>query len=226
MPKILASIKDLSEAKILINTDIDIIDLKDPLKGALGRLSEQDIIDIIKFIDKKKLTSSTVGDLPNNEALISKNVNEISATAVDFIKIGVYDNFYINTLCKIKSSTRLIAVFFADVFLPTESEIRSLKESGFSGVMVDTSNKKLGNLFAHTSSSEISNFLEIAKKLDLLTGVAGSINETHIAEIIKLNPNYMGFRGALCKDKLVRNSEISQHSVNNIINLVNNLKQN
>ena len=129
MPKILASIKDLSEAKILINTDIDIIDLKDPLKGALGRLSEQDIIDIIRFIDKKKLTSSTVGDLPNNEALISKNVNEISATAVDFIKIGVYDNFYINTLCKIKSSTKLIAVFFADVFLPTESEIRSLKES-------------------------------------------------------------------------------------------------
>ena len=101
----------------------------------------------VNFIDKKKLTSSTVGDLPNNEALISHNVNEISATAVDFIKIGVYDNFYINTLCKIKSSKKLIAVFFADVFLPTESEMISLKESGFSGVMVDTSNKKLGNLF-------------------------------------------------------------------------------
>jgi len=53
MPKILASIKNLSEAKILINTDIDIIDLKDPLKGALGRLGGKDIIDIINFIDKK-----------------------------------------------------------------------------------------------------------------------------------------------------------------------------
>ena len=41
MSKILASIKDLSEAKILINTDIDIIDLKDPSKGALGRLEKK-----------------------------------------------------------------------------------------------------------------------------------------------------------------------------------------
>ena len=112
MSKILASIKDLSEAKILMGTDIDIIDLKDPSKGALGRLKKNDIEIIVNFINKKKLTSSTVGDLPNDKELISKNVNEISLTNVDFIKIGVYNNDYIKTLCNIKSSKKLIAVFF------------------------------------------------------------------------------------------------------------------
>ena len=36
MPKILASIKNLKEVKLIINTDFDIIDLKDPSNGALG----------------------------------------------------------------------------------------------------------------------------------------------------------------------------------------------
>ena len=74
MSKILASIKNLSEAKILIDTDIDIIDLKDPSKGALGRLDKYDIDTIVSYINNKKLTSSTIGDLPNDEILISKNI--------------------------------------------------------------------------------------------------------------------------------------------------------
>ena len=75
----------------------DIIDLKDPSKGALGKLNNSDIEEIINFIAKKKLTSSTKGDLPNNKELISKNVSELSVTDNDFIKIGVFDNNYIKT---------------------------------------------------------------------------------------------------------------------------------
>ena len=224
MSKILASIKDLSEAKILIDTDIDIIDLKDPSKGALGRLEKNDIEIIVNFINKKKLTSSTVGDLPNDKELISENVNEVSSTNVDFIKIGVYDNSYIKTLCNIKSCKKLIAVFFADKFLPTKNEIAELKESGFSGIMVDTSNKKSGNLFNHVTHSQIKNFLTIAKSMNLLTGIAGSINKTHINDIIKLNPNYMGFRGALCENNALRSSNISAENVNDIVKLVRNYK--
>ena len=43
-------------------------------------------------------------------------------------------------------------------------------------------------------------------------------------DIIKLNPNYMGFRGALCENRTMRNSKISADSVNSIVNLVRNFK--
>ena len=224
MSKILASIKNLSEAKILIDTDIDIIDLKDPSKGALGRLDKYDIDTIVSYINNKKLTSSTIGDLPNDEILISKNVDEVSNTNVDFIKIGVYEKGYINTLSKIRSCKMLIAVFFADKFLPTKKNIETLKNSGFKGVMIDTSDKKSGNLFNYKSYLEINNFLTVARSMNLLTGIAGSINESHINDIIKLNPNYMGFRGALCENRTMRNSKISADSVNSIVNLVRNFK--
>ena len=49
MLKILASIQNISEAKILINSDIDIIDLKDPSKGALGKLNINPLEDKICY---------------------------------------------------------------------------------------------------------------------------------------------------------------------------------
>ena len=79
----------------------------------------------------------------------------------------------------------LIAVFFADKFLPTKKDIETLKNSGFKGVMIDTSDKKSGNLFNYKSYLEIKNFLTVARNMNLLTGIAGSINESHINDIIK-----------------------------------------
>tara|TARA_X000000368_G_scaffold166697_1_gene131515 strand:+ start:701 stop:1393 length:693 start_codon:yes stop_codon:yes gene_type:complete len=225
MSKVLGSIKDLSEAKLLLKTDIDIIDLKDPSNGALGRLSNDDINNIVEYVANKKLTSSTIGDLPNNIEIIKKNVDEISSTNVNFIKIGVYKKEYIKTLCDIKSCKKLIAVFFADIFLPSSKDINKLKNSSFSGVMIDTSNKKSGNLLDHVSYSDINDFLKIAKNFNLLTGVAGSINETHVNELIKLNPDYMGFRGALCEISSLRNSNISTKNVNHILDIIKKQKK-
>ncbi|MEL0102599.1 MAG: (5-formylfuran-3-yl)methyl phosphate synthase [Gammaproteobacteria bacterium] len=222
MSKVLGSIKDLSEAKLLLKTDIDIIDLKDPSKGALGRLSNVDIKNIVKYVNNKKLTSSTVGDLPNNIEVIKKNVDEISSTNINFIKIGVYEKNYIKTLCDIKSCKKLIAVFFADIFLPSHKDIKNLKDSGFYGVMIDTSDKKSGNLLNYISYSEINDFLLTAKNFKLLTGIAGSINETHVDELVKLKPDYMGFRGALCEVRSLRNSSICTKNVNNLINIIKN----
>jgi len=224
MPKILASIKNLKEVKLIINTDIDIIDLKDPSNGALGKLNDGDIRIITEYVNNKKLTSSTIGDLPNDLELISENVKNISKTKVDFIKIGVYDPQYISTLCSINSQKKLIAVFFADRFLPNKNDLKKISDSGFFGVMIDTSNKNAGNIFDHTNLINLNIFIKNAEKFQLLTGIAGSVNENHIDKLINLNPNYIGFRGALCENKGIRSSNISKKNVVNIINLVNSSK--
>ena len=90
--------------------------------------------------------------------------------------------------------------------------------------MIDTSNKNAGNVFDHTSINNLNIFIKKSEKLKLLTGIAGSVNETHIDKLIRLNPNYVGFRGALCENKNIRASNISKKNVINIINLVNHSK--
>ena len=222
MSKVLGSIKNLEEAKTLLNSSIDIIDLKDPSKGALGKLENSEMNLILDYINNKKLTSSTVGDLPNDENIIADTVQDVSEKNVDFIKIGVYEKNYIQTLCKVKSNKKLIAVFFADKFIPDLIILETLKKSGFSGVMIDTCNKSLGNLFNHISLYEIDKFLTNTKKVNLISGIAGSINSEHLDRIVELNPTYIGFRGALCEDNKLRNSSISKNNVENILNLIKN----
>ena len=178
------------------------------------------IVELVSFFLSIKfiiLTISLIFNLP--KAPFDGSLRSIISIS-EFIKIGVYERSYINTIAEVNSCKKLIAVFFADLFLPKEKDLLFLKESGFSGVMIDTSNKKLGNLFDHASFSEINSFISNAKKLNLLTGIAGSINESHINQISKINPNYMGFRGALCENKLIRNSTISAKNVKNIVHQV------
>ena len=43
-------------------------------------------------------------------------------------------------------------------------------------------------------------------------------------KVIKQTLNYMGFRGALCENKEIRNSNISISAVKNIINKIKNYK--
>ncbi len=86
--------------------------------------------------------------------------------------------------------------------------------------MLDTSDKNSGNIFCHASHNQIQIFLINAKKYDLINGIAGSVNEEHIGELIQLSPNIIGFRGAFCENKKSRKSSISLKNVENIVNLI------
>ena len=46
---------------------------------------------------------------------------------------------------------------------------------------------------------EIIKFVSQAKQQQLLCGLAGSLRITDINNLFALNPDYLGFRGALCK---------------------------
>ena len=77
----------------------------------------------------------------------------------------------------------------------------------------------------HSTLEELKVYVsERKKKRDVLFLGIFTINKTHIDDIIKLNPNYMGFRGALCENNALRSSNISAQNVNDIIKLVRDYK--
>ena len=67
-------------------------------------------------------------------------------------------------------------------------------------MMLDTADKTMGNLRSHMQDKEIGSFVIHAKSYGLLAGLAGSLKASDIAPLLKLEPDYLGFRGALCKD--------------------------
>lgn len=51
------------------------------------------------------------------------------------------------------------------------------------------------------SQQQLTEFLQHGKQYGLLTGLAGSLNLTDVATLIPLEPDYLGFRSALCRDE-------------------------
>jgi uncharacterized protein (UPF0264 family) len=220
MTGMLASVNSLDESRLILNTSVDIIDLKQPKQGALGALSTETVQNIVQAVNKKKLVSATVGDLPMQPELIFNAVSKMADTGVDFIKIGFFpDGDWQGTASKLSILTeqghKLIAVFFADT-QPDLNFIKSLKIAGFSGVMLDTMNKVKGSLSKVMTVSEIKSFVRIAKDSGLLCGLAGSLKEHDIPELLKLDADYLGFRGALCH-KQNRTAQLNIKSINSIL---------
>ena len=202
MTGLLASVNSLEEALIVLDSDVDIIDLKQPALGALGALDTQLVSQIVTSIAAKKTLSATVGDLPMQADLLFNAVKAMADTGVDYIKIGFFPNgdwqVVIDKLSLLTvQGLKLIAVLFADQ-QPDLKVVEQLAKAGFTGVMLDTMDKNNGSLTHVMPFSDIQQFVTLAKQYHLLCGLAGSLRKSDIDTLRPLKADYLGFRGALC----------------------------
>lgn len=201
MTKMLASVNSLAEARIVLALAVDIIDLKQPEQGALGALSAKAVKTIVQDVAGRIPVSATIGDLPMQADIIYQATLQMAKTGVDFVKIGFFpdgdSSAVIRKLANISPQQKLIAVLFADA-LPDLAILNALKTAGFAGVMLDTMYKDQGSLVKVLPDSVLQHFVTACKKQNLLSGLAGSLRLSDIALLLTYQPDYLGFRGALC----------------------------
>lgn len=202
MTKMLASVCDLEEALIAKMTKVDMIDLKQPSKGALGALPIELVREIVAALGKQCLTSATIGDLPLIPEIICPTILTMSKTGVSYIKVGFFDNNdwhkALAELSKLaQQNIQLIAVLFADTD-PDLSYLPAIKNAGFKGVMLDTVFKGNGSLLRHMSDMQLKQFVQQAKELGLISGLAGSLTLEDVSLLMPYQADYLGFRSALC----------------------------
>lgn len=203
MTKWLASVQSLEEAKTLLAVLPDILDMKDPSKGALAALPVEVVAEIVSMIDGRCLTSATVGDLPMQADLMGKAMITMASSNVDYIKIGVFPSDNLKTCIQTlehvikKLKTPVIAVLFADKSIDLDN-IPHLKASGFAGVMVDTAIKNGQGLLNHWDKAQLTHFIDAVHQYEMLCGLAGALKVEDIAELNPLSADYFGFRSALC----------------------------
>lgn len=204
MANMLASVNCLAEALTALAAGVDIIDLKQPAAGALGALAFSDIREIVAHIAGRCPISATIGDLSLQPEIVYPAVAEIATTGVDYIKIGFFPGgdplAVIASLRPLCDDQALIAVLFADAE-PDFALLPDLKLAGFTGVMLDTQHKHAGSLLQLLSPATLSEFVNQARNLSLLTGLAGSLRLQDIPELKQLAADYLGFRGALCQQQ-------------------------
>ena len=206
MTGMLASVRNLEEAKVVYECGADIIDLKEPKHGALGAIPLDMMHCIVDTLWEKCLISATTGDLPADAATIEEQVLKTAETGVDYVKVGMFSKHHLESClprlapCASRGIS-IIAVMFADLNSDLDSTIDDVKNAGLKGVMLDTARKGSGSLLKHVNLQHLKQFVNHSRQKGLLTGLAGSLTIEDIPGLIQAGPHYIGFRTALCSRK-------------------------
>ncbi len=204
MTGMLASVSSLDEARIVFDAGADIIDLKNPSVGALGAVPLKTAREVVRYIDGRCTVSATTGDLPMQVMPMRKAIFDMSACGVDLIKVGLFARELSPDLPGLfahchGAGIKLILVLFADMAPDLGQVFACLGRSHLTGIMLDTARKDAGGLTGVVDGDYLESFLGLARQAGLVTGLAGSLKAVDIARLLPLAPDYLGFRGALCR---------------------------
>lgn len=225
MTGLLASVATLAEMETARRGGADIVDLKNPARGALGAWPIAALKDAValwsQWGERRPELSATIGDHPMAPATVLAAAASVAATGVPLVKLGVFADgdpaACFTALAPLATRTKLIAVFFGDLG-PDPSLIARAAKARFHGVMLDTADKSAGGLRAYMSDDELRAFVAAAKAQGLLTGLAGSLKPADIVPLSPLAPDYLGFRGALCSGG--RTGELQEDAVADVARLI------
>lgn len=202
MTLFLASVRDAAEAETALQADADILDLKEPENGALGAVDRTTSAAVLSAASGRTPTSATIGDLPMHPAIVREAVLDRASAGVDYVKVGLFpEGDPLGCLEELRRLTRnvpLIVVVFADR-LPVFDAIKAVAAAGAAGIMLDTAGKATGSLLDCLSLAEVSRFVSRAKAHGLTVGLAGSLGAGLVPALLGIEPDVLGFRGALCR---------------------------
>lgn len=200
--RLLASVTSEEEARLAAACGADIIDCKDPARGALGALACETVSRIRRAVPAHVPVSATIGDLPSEPELVLEAARAMAATGCDIVKIGLFPGGDARaTIARLGSGLApprsLVAVMMADA--PVDlALVPALGAAGFVGVMLDTAAKDGRTLLDHQSADALRAFVTSAHAAGLFAGLAGSLRLAQIPDLRALGADVLGFRGALC----------------------------
>ncbi|MCK2056720.1 (5-formylfuran-3-yl)methyl phosphate synthase [Methylobacterium sp. 37f] len=196
-PRLLVSVRDGDEAALAARAGADLVDAKDPDRGALGALSPDRVRAIVARVEGGALTSAVAGE-PDRPGL-RPCIDAMAATGVGFVKVAVRSGWADDDLAEAAAAApgRLIAVLFAEAGGALDLVPR-LARAGFLGAMIDTAGKDGRRLTDHLPLPALAAFTGACRSHGLVSGLAGSLALTDIAALAPLGAGYLGFRGGLC----------------------------
>ncbi len=194
-PRLLVSVRDPAEAEAALLAGADLIDANDPARVALGALAPEVVAAIMARLPGQGVETSAVADSPESLAALARS-------GARWVKHGVIRAEWgdAERLARIAKAVpgRVIAVLFAEDE-PGAHCVPALHAAGFAGAMIDTAGKQGVRLPDLLGPDALAAFAASCRARSMLCGLAGSLRIGDIATLSAAGPDYLGFRGGLCR---------------------------
>ncbi|GJD50310.1 hypothetical protein OPKNFCMD_3049 [Methylobacterium crusticola] len=192
--RLLVSVRDAGEAARAAAAGADLVDAKDPGRGALGALPPAAVRAIVAAA-RGAQTSAVAGE-PRDAAEAEALLAALADSGAGYLKVAVPPDLDLAGLRR-PAGPPVIAVLFAED-APGAARVPALAAAGFAGAMIDTRSKDGRRLTDHLGPAHLAAFTAACRAAGLLSGLAGSLALDDIPVLAPLAPGYLGFRGGLC----------------------------
>ncbi|MFV1964017.1 MAG: (5-formylfuran-3-yl)methyl phosphate synthase [Pirellulaceae bacterium] len=207
MPRLLISVRSTAEARDALAGGADLIDIKEPERGALGVAHQTVWNDVCRVVQRRRPVSIALGELLEHAPLC------VSAYPPDvqFAKIGLagcarredWAALWSRAMETLPVGVAPVAVLYADAMAadaPTPQEVlRQALILGCHTVLVDTYDKTAGGLFEVIPERQLWAIVDRARRHGLTVVLGGSLNERSMIQALRLSPDFVAFRGAVCR---------------------------
>jgi (5-formylfuran-3-yl)methyl phosphate synthase len=205
MTKLLVSVRNATEAEIALAEGVDLIDVKEPDRGALGAADPATIHAVAKTIAGRVPLSAALGELHARARLpasLSGKIGYAKFGLAGCTARGDWAGEWRAAIGELPASTAAVGVAYADwrdARAPDPWHVlREAKRLGCRGLLIDTFDKAKGNLLDWAPLAELEKWIEATSGFDLLCVVAGGLTVAEIERILPLSPDYVAVRGAAC----------------------------
>lgn len=216
MAQLLVSVRTAEEADTAISGGADIIDVKEPARGSLGRPDLADVREVVARVGGRRPVSVALGELIewNDRQAAEYPLPE----GLAFVKIGLtacgrrdWRSELVALREKIAGYAlsplhppEWIAVAYADAAwaqspMPMEIAVFAALR-GFRGVLLDTWEKNENHLADWMTDDELAAFVAAVREQALSVALAGSLRQADIVRLAPLNPDVFAVRGAACRE--------------------------
>jgi (5-formylfuran-3-yl)methyl phosphate synthase len=212
--QLLVSVRDPEEASAALAGGADVIDAKEPARGALGAVTRDVLGAIAVRVAGARPISAALGDA-TDEAIVETDGRACAAAGVSFVKIGAAGIGGPAQLRLLLAAARrgtrggstrercdVVAVAYADASrvgsLDPLSVLRAAVAAGAGGVLLDTADKRGPGLRHVMTAAAIAAWVAAARGEGLFVALAGQLRLEDLRFVQDAGADIAGVRGAAC----------------------------
>lgn len=226
MTRLLVSVRNAAEAVEAMAGGADLIDMKEPRRGPLGRVDELTQRRILQVVGQSRPLSMALGEL----GAAPIHLQPSGAASVRYVKVGLAGWASRDWQCALLAlnqefrmhhrGTSLVPVAYADHHQADAPHPDKVLEfavaNGFGAWMVDTFVKDGTGLRAWCPPQRLKHWAMICQRAQLVWAVAGSLQLEDVGFLRDLGPTWVAVRGAVCDQG--RHGMLSRHRVTTWVN--------
>ena len=208
------SVTDASEARVAVEGDVDIVDVKNPAEGSLGAPGPGVIEQVREVVPPERPVSAAIGDLPNLPGTAALAALGAARSGAAYVKVGLWGTSTTEEAVAVLRAVRdaldggatVIAAAYADAErvsggpLPPRAVVAAARQAGVGGCLLDTAVKDGRGLFEWITPEALEALVAEGHAAGLEMALAGALRAEDLAAVRATGADIVGVRSAACRD--------------------------